>query len=396
MPDVAAPDDSRAMGQAILTVDLGALVDNWRRLAARAQGAECAAVVKADAYGLGVAPAARALLDAGCKSFFVAHLSEGEILRRVVDAFVAEGGAPARIFILNGLAPSASRHYAASRLIPVLGSLPEIAEWADFCTDEGVPHPAAIHIDTGMNRLGLALRDVKRAADLMGAFTPALAMSHFVSAEDMSAPRNRRQIEWFEQACGQLPAMPASLCNSSGMFLEDAPFLDLCRPGYALYGGNPTPGADNPMRRVVGLTAVVLQVRDVPAGETVGYNARWTAPSRRRLATIGLGYADGFLRSGSDGDIGVEVFAAGHYCPVVGRISMDLSIVDISETGLLRRGDRVEILGPNIGIDALAVESGTIGYEILTRLGQRFRREYVLSDEKPAEPATPETSSTVG
>jgi alanine racemase len=369
------------MGQSILTVDLGALAENWRRLSKLARGGECAAVVKANAYGLGIAPVAQALHDEGCRTFFVAHPGEGEILRRALR----DSASQARIFVLNGLAPASARFYVESQLIPVLGSLPEIAEWAEFCAGDGVPHPAGLHFDTGMNRLGLAARDLKLARALTNSFTPVLAMSHFVSAEDISAPSNRLQIERFEQACAQMPPMPASLCNSSGMFLEDAPFLDLCRPGYALYGGNPTPGSDNPMRRVVGLSTPVLQVRDVAAGETAGYNARWTAPSRRRLATINLGYADGFPRSGSEGPIGAEVFAGGHYCPIVGRISMDLSIIDVSETGPLRRGDQVEILGRNISIDGLAAECGTIGYEILTRLGARFRREYVRSADPTPE-----------
>ncbi len=369
MQDLSAPDENRALGQAILTIDLGALADNWRQLAERAVDAECAAVVKANGYGLGVEPVARALSAAGCETFFVAHLSEGEILRKLAPEV--------RIFVLNGLAPGASKIYARAGLIPVLGSLPELAQWSDFCRRDGAPHPAAIHIDTGMNRLGLSAADLPRARALMAGFTPVLAMSHFVSAEDTSAPRNRRQIERFHEACNQLPPLPASLCNSSGMFLEEAPFLDLTRPGYALYGGNPTPGSDNPMRRVVGITAVVLQVRDIPGGETAGYNGRWTAPSRRKLATINIGYADGFLRSGSEGEIGVDVFAGGTFCPVVGRISMDLSIIDISEAASLSRGDRVEILGPNIGVDDLAAQAGTIGYEILTNLGRRYHREYV-------------------
>ena len=389
-------DEARTTGQSILTIDLGALAENWRRLADRARGAECAAVVKADAYGLGIAPVARALLEEGCKTFFVAHLREGEILRQVVREAGQEAVSQPRIFILNGLAPSAAPFYVASQLIPVLGSLPEITEWAEFCAADGAPHPAAIHIDTGMNRLGLPERDLPRARVLMDSFTPVLAMSHFISAEDLSAPRNRMQIERFERACAQLPPMPASLCNSSGMFLEEAPFLDLCRPGYALYGGNPTPGSDNPMRRVVGLSAPVLQVRDVAAGETAGYNARWTAPSRRRLATINLGYADGFLRSGAEGPIGVEVYAGGHYCPIVGRVSMDLSIVDISEIGPLRRGDPVEVLGPNISVDGLATEMGTIGYEILTRLGARFHRAYVRSEDASLEQAVAEESPSEG
>jgi alanine racemase len=376
MPDLSAADQSGAKGRAILEIDLDALAENFRTLSARAQGAECAAVVKADAYGLGIAPVARRLLAEGCETFFVAHLSEGEALRKLA--------ADARIFILNGLAPGASRLYLESDLFPVLGSLPEITEWADFCKLDGARHAAALHIDTGMNRLGFDRRDMPRLHALLLAFTPALAMSHFVSAEDSSAPRNRRQIERFEEACGQLPPMPASLCNSSGLFLEEAPYLDLVRPGYALYGGNPTPGSDNPMRRVVGLSAVILQVREIAGGETAGYNAIWTAPSRRKLATINIGYADGFLRSGSGGDLGVEVYAGGRHCPVVGRISMDLSIIDISEAAPLQRGDHVEILGPHIGIDDLASQASTIGYEILTDLGRRYCRVYAGGVKKPA------------
>jgi alanine racemase len=373
MLDISAPDEDRAMGQAVLSIDLGALADNWRALAKRAKGSardsECAGVVKADAYGLGLEPVAKTLLAAGCRTFFVAHMSEGEALRAIAPE--------ARIFVLNGLAPSASKIYTQAKLIPVLGSLPEMVEWADFCRRSGVRHPAALHIDTGMNRLGLAAHDLTRAKNLAAEFTPVLAMSHFVSAEDTSAPRNHNQILRFEQACRQLPPMPASMCNSSGMFLQDAPILDLVRPGYALYGGNPTPGCDNPMRSVVGLEAVILQVRDIPGGETAGYNARWTAPSRRKLATINLGYADGFLRSGSCGTVGVEIFAGGRFCPVVGRISMDLSIIDITDADPLKRGDRIEILGETISVDELATQAGTIGYEILTDLGRRFKRIYI-------------------
>ncbi len=377
MADDPVSANARATGQVILRIDLDALAENWRRLAARAKGgakggakrAECAAVVKADAYGLGLAPVARALLEEGCASFFVAHLSEGQKLRAIAP--------DARIFILNGLPPDSCALFAASRLIPVLGSLPELAEWAGFCRDQGARLPAAIHVDTGMNRLGLPAADLSSARALIEDFEPVLAMSHFISAEDRSSPHNRMQIERFEQARAELPPMPASLCNSSGMFLDEPPFLDLCRPGYALYGGNPTPGAENPMRGVVELYAEVLQVREIAAGETAGYNARWTAPSRRRLATLNLGYADGFMRSGAEASPGVRAYAAGQFCPVVGRISMDLSILDISDAGPLQRGDRVEILGPHVSIDELAKRSGAIGYEILTRLGPRFRREYV-------------------
>ncbi|MCW2316911.1 alanine racemase [Rhodoblastus acidophilus] len=373
MPELALPAEDRADGRdksrAVLTVDLSALAQNWRVLKRRAGDAACAAVVKADAYGLGLAPVAKKLLATGCGHFFVAHLSEAESLRAITPN--------ARIFALNGLPPGSAALFARKDLYPVLGSLPEIEEWAAFCRAEGHKFGAALHIDTGMNRLGLAKADFPAALNLLDAFAPKLIMSHFVSAEDASAPRNRAQIERFEQACALFPAMPASLSNSSGMYLAEAPFFDLTRPGYALYGGNPTPGSDNPMRRVVSLEAFILQVRDIRAGEAAGYNARWTAPSRRRLATIGLGYADGFLRSASCGEIGAEVFAGGAFCPVVGRISMDLSIIDITEAAPLQRGDRVEILGDAICIDDLGRWSGTIGYEILTDLGRRHKRVYV-------------------
>jgi alanine racemase len=225
MPDEPVAADARAMGQAILRIDLDALAENWRRLAARARrgdkSAECAAVVKADAYGIGLEPVARALLQEGCASFFVAQLSEGQALRAIAP--------DARIFILNGLSPDSSPLFAASRLIPVLGSLPEIAQWAGFCRAQGARHPAAIHIDTGMNRLGLPAADLFSARALMADFEPVLAMSHFISAEDRSSLRAKMQIARFAQARGKLPPMPASLCNSSGMFLGEAPFLDLWR-----------------------------------------------------------------------------------------------------------------------------------------------------------------------
>jgi len=371
MPELAVPANQhgREKSQAILTIDLDALADNWRLLKGRARGAECAAVVKADAYGIGLAPAARKLLAAGCKTFFVAHLAEAEALRAIAPE--------ARIFALNGLPPGSAAVFANKGLFPVLGSLSELVEWAEFCRVTGQKHGAALHIDTGMNRLGLNKPDFSSASNLLDAFTPVLIMTHFVSAEDASAPRNRAQIERFSEACGFFPPMRASLCNSSGMFLEEAPVFDLTRPGYALYGGNPTPGSDNPMKRVVSLEAFVLQVRDIRSGETAGYNARWTAHGRRRLATIGLGYADGFPRSASCGPIGADVFVGGTFCPVVGRISMDLSIVDVTDAEPVRRGDRVEVLGENISVDDLGAWAGTIGYEVLTNLGRRYRRVYL-------------------
>lgn len=363
----------------LLTIDLDALVANWRALRDRAAPAECAAVVKADAYGIGLAPAVGALARTGCRTFFVAHLSEAVEARRA--------SAEATIYVLNGLLPWTCPAYAAHRLRPILGSAEEIAEWAGFCRDAGARLPAALHFDTGMNRLGLraeAAGETAASPDL-AAFEPALVMSHFVSAEEPDNPLNARQIAAFAAVRQAFPAVPASLANSSGIFLADRPHHDLVRPGYALYGGNPTPGQANPMRPVVRLEARIVQLRIAEDGETVGYNAQWTARGRRRIATLSLGYADGYPRAASatdaKRDAGApfgEAVVAGRRCPFAGRVSMDLIALDITElpAGAVRRGDLVTLLGDGLDLDEVGRRAGTIGYEILTSLGRRYARRY--------------------
>ncbi len=233
-----------------------------------------------------------------------------------------------------------------------------------------------------MNRLGFPVEDARllSQAELQAAGV-TLVMSHLVSAEDPDDPVNARQIAAFDHARERaLKGYPASLANSSGIFLPGRPVHDLVRPGFALYGGNPTPGRPNPMRPVAALGARVLQLRSVPAGATAGYNARWTAAKPSRLATLALGYADGVPIGGSGmGGRGAEVFAGGVPCPLVGRISMDLSIADVTHlpADALRAGDTVEWLGPHMDVDALAARCGTIGYEILVNLGRRHRRHYI-------------------
>ena len=237
--------------------------------------AECAAVVKANAYGTGIEIAAPALFEAGCRTFFVAHVGEGARARKAL-------GATPRIFVLNGFeAGAAVADYAQSDLAPVIGSAEEYSRWE-------IGKPYALHVDTGMNRLGLSLAELETRSA-----SPALVMSHFVSAEVPDDPINARQIAAFERARALFPGAPASLANSSGIFLPQRPHYDLVRPGYALYGGNPTPGRENPMRPVVTLEIAVQQTRWIEAGETCGYNARWTAKRRTRLATLLVGYADG-------------------------------------------------------------------------------------------------------
>lgn len=323
-----------ATAGAILTVDLGALVANWRALGARA-GTEAGAVVKANAYGIGIEPAVTALARAGCRSFFVAHLSEGIRARSVAP--------DAAVYILNGLLPDTSGVYAEHGLSPVLGSHEELLEWASFRQTGAQVRPAALHVDTAMNRLGLwpgeGLNLARERSGVIAAAGIGLVMSHFASSEDEADPANARQIAAFAEIAAAFPGTPASLKNSSGHFLKDCPSYQLTRPGYALYGGNPTPGQANPMQPVIGLEARIIQLREVEAGTQAGYNGRWTAKSRRKLATICLGYADGYPRNASwtDTVTGGSALVGGVICPFVGSVSMDLIIVDVTEAPPTRR-----------------------------------------------------------
>jgi len=368
----------QGMAGGLLHIDLSALASNWRRLRDNAGGAEAAAVVKADAYGTGIDQAVPALARAGCRTFFVAHLSE---------AIRVRSAAPdATIYVLNGLFPGTSSAYVEHDVRPVLGSFEEIDEWAAFCRSQGRKHAAAIHVDTGMNRLGLTVAQgmtLKERGELKD-FDTALLMSHFVSAEESGNPLNLRQVEAFGAVRETLPGVRASLANSSGIFLKEKPHFDLVRPGYALYGGNPLPDQDNPMSPVVGLEARIVQLRWVEEDDTVGYNARWLSLGRRRIATLSVGYADGYPRSasarGKSGEalLAGQVLVAGRPCPFAGNVSMDLitvDVTDIPENGI-RRGDTVTMIGGSLTIDEVGRRAGTIGYEILTNLGRRYARAY--------------------
>ena len=348
-----------------LTIDLGAIRANWRRLAAAGPEAECAAVLKADAYGCGLARVGPALWQAGCRTFFVAHLSEGIAARACLPQ--------AAVYVLNGLPPGAAEGFAAHGLRPVLGSLEELSEWAALSAGR---LPAALHVDTGMNRLGLPVPEgLALAGDPRIARAGIdLVMSHFVSAGQPDDPVNARQIADFARVRAAHPGIRASLSNSSGVFLEGA-CHDLLRPGYALFGGNPTPWAgENPMRPAVRLEAAVAQVRHVAAGARVGYDGRWTAPAPRRLATLSLGYADGFPRAISGRG---SALVDGVSCPILGLVSMDLIVLDVTEAPEARRGTRAVLIGDALDLDAVGRAAGTIGYEILTRLGSRYVRIYV-------------------
>jgi alanine racemase len=373
MPCQPEPPSHEAGG--VLTIDLAAIAANWRALADRAAPAECGAVVKADGYGLGLEPVARALRSAGCRTFFVAQLSEARRLR-------AEDAA-STIYVLSGLLPGTARAYAACDLKPVLGSVAELNEWSAFRAGSNWAGGAALHVDTGMQRLGLSLHDANAVAET-GAWRRAgidLLMSHLAVADDPAHPLNARQLGLFRDLRAVFPHLPGSLANSSGVFLGSDAHHDLVRPGVALYGANPTPGHLNPMRPVVRLEARVVQVRSIARGETVGYGATWTAQRPTRIAVVSLGYGDGFLRAAGATDRrrdGAEATVAGRRCLVAGRVSMDLLAIDVTDCDqdLPRRGDLVALLDDDIGIDQLADRAGTIAYEVLTRLGTRFARVY--------------------
>ena len=363
-----------ATATGVLTVDLDAIVANWRKLEKTAVPAECAAVVKADAYGCGVEPVARALAGAGCKTFFVATLDEARAARAAVPS--------AAIYVLDGFFQNCGDAFAKIDAKPVIGDLYELAEWDVFCRRSGWAGGAAIHIDTGMNRLGLTVAEAQGIIPRItaGDHGITLVLSHLACAESLNHPLNARQLAAFREIASLFSGVPASLSNSSGVFLGAQFQFDLVRPGAALYGINPTPEADNPMQPVVDLKARIVQIRHVEKGESVGYGGTWTARRPTRLAIVSAGYADGYFRAGSsnDGTRGAEVMVAGKRCPIAGRISMDLIAVDVTdlEKNAARRGHMVTLLGEGITVDELAHHFGTIGYEVLTSLGPRYARIY--------------------
>lgn len=357
---------------ALLTVDAAALVENWKLLNARAKPADCAAVVKANGYGLGIEVVVPALAKAGCHTFFVAHLEEAMRTRKAAPM--------ANIYVLNGLINGSESIYKAYRLRPVLGTVSEIGRWR-----KAGAGACALHVDTGMNRLGLPLSEAKALASMeeTASLGVELLLSHLVSSELPEDAMNEQQMtrfarvaDWFGERVKK-----RSLANSSAHFLPGIPRYEMTRAGYALYGGNPTPGKPNPMQAVVKLEAVVLQVRALAIGEHVGYNAGWTAERASSIATISLGYADGWLRtmSATNTQPGGFAMVNAQRCPLVGRISMDLVTLDVTDcpAGSVKPGQRVTLIGDGISLDDVAAMAGTNGYEILTSLGGRYQRRVI-------------------
>lgn len=357
---------------ALLTVDLGAVCDNWRLLRDQPGVVACAAVVKADAYGLGAQRVAPALAAAGCRHFFVAHLDEAIRLRACLQADAA-------VYVLHGAPLGAEREFVAHRLIPVLNSLAQVDAWGALARASGRLLPAVLQVDTGMSRLGLSNNEVQRLAcspQWLDGIDLRYIMSHLAIAEEADNPLNRQQLERFCAIRADLPKSGACFANSSGIFLGSDFHFDLVRPGAALYGVAPVVGAPNPMRPVVRLQGRIVQTRLIESGCGVGYGPSWRAARPTRIATVAAGYADGLPRSLSN-----RAVARVNGQPVmqVGNVSMDTLTFDVTDLpeSTVQPGAFVDLIDAENGVDAVAARAGTIGYEILTSLGRRYARHYI-------------------
>ena len=354
-----------------LTVRLDALAANYHRFVQLCGRAAVAPAVKADAYGLGAARTVDTLARAGCDTFFVARLEEGIALRPLIPQ--------ARIFVLDGAQEGTSPALISNRLFPVLNSLGEIERWSSSARAHGGPLDCAIHLDSGMNRLGLTAAEQKGlcadVSERLRGLNVVLWMSHLACADDPASPMNRQQLERFRAILARLPPAPASLAASAGVLLGKEYQFDLVRPGIGIYGGNPCPNRPNPFAVVAALMGRILQLRRVDSGETVGYGATFRVTRPSLLATVGLGYADGLMRA-----IGNKGFCAiaGARMPIVGRVSMDLVTLDVTDAprDALETGQHVEFIGDTISLEEFAALAGTANYEILTALGHRVPRHY--------------------
>ncbi|WFU10011.1 alanine racemase [Rhizobium sp. CB3090] len=387
MTDFSLPfedDDAFASAGLRLTVDLGALVENWLDMARRSGRARTGAAVKADAYGLGIEDVGEALYVAGARDFFVATAEEGVTLRLYAP--------DARIFVLCGIWPGTERLFFENDLVPVIASEEQLTFWMSVLADYG-DYPCALQVDTGFNRLGLQAEDAIALANDVSrpaSFAPVLVMSHLACGDEPANAMNRQQLEVFRNVSAAFEGIEASFANSAGIFLGSEYHFDLTRPGIAIYGGQAVNGRVNPMRPVATAEARIIQTRMVKAGETVSYGGALQLTRDSRLAIVSAGYADGYMRSQSSGGVplrqtgiaGGQGFIAGHKVPVAGRITMDLTIFDVTDVPekLVRAGDYIELFGKNILVDDAARAAGTIGYEMLTGLGLRHERRYIFEE----------------
>ncbi len=364
-------------GAARLTIDLTALRSNWCYLNGKVgNDVACAVVLKANGYGTGAGEVGKALYAAGARVFFVALPEEGIALRKVLPH--------AEIFVLNGLFREREKLYYDFELKPVLSSIEEIEEWSLFAQSLDEDLPAALHFDTGMHRLGMALNDaveLGQSPHFLKGIRVELVMSHLACADTPKHELNQKQLNRFQRVCELFPNARRSLSNSAGIFLGSDYHFDLVRPGIALYGGNPVPEQTNPMLPVAHVQAEIISLRQVPHGASVGYGASRVTPRKSRIATINAGYADGLHRlvgSSDDQPNGGRVYIGGHFAPIFGRVSMDMLAVDVTDIPEehLSRGAPVEIMGAHVNVDELANFAQTIPYELLCSLGARYTRHY--------------------
>ncbi|MBX5204637.1 alanine racemase [Rhizobium sp. NZLR1] len=354
-----------------LTIDLAALGRNYRKLVSVLAPVRSGAVVKADAYGLGAERVAQTLYDHGCRHFFVAQFVEAVRLRPALAR-------DAQIFVLNGLQPGNEIACAEMGIVPVLNSLAQWRQWATAARMLKRCLPAVLQFDTGMSRLGFPEEERTELAVALGEASSVeilFIMSHLASADDVGSEQNGEQFAEMSRIADEFPGYDISFANSGGVFLGRACHGVLARPGIALYGGAPNSSVENPMEPVVNLDVAVVQTRTVPSGAKVGYGGAHVTRGEMRLATIAAGYADGLPRSLSDRG---AVYFNGIRLPIVGRVSMDSTTVDISALpeGALSLGSLVEVLGPSQTLEDIAGDAGTVSYEILTGLGDRYHRQY--------------------
>ena len=361
-----------------LTIDLGRLQTNYQIIQEQLNGVEAAAVVKANGYGLGCAEVSTALAEQGCRHFFVAQLAEAQQLREVLSSV--------EIYVFDGAMSGTTDDLIEHRLIPVLNSLEQIERWAKAAKLYQKELPAAIHLDTGMNRTGLGADETAVLINecwRLDALNVVHVMSHLGSADVANSTQPAEQLSRFAEHRQHLSMGSASLANSAGIFLGPAYHFDLARPGVALYGGNPYPDKENPMHQVVTVTAPILQVRNVNPGDCVGYAATHEIDRPGKVATIPVGYADGFFRSASNSGI---AYVGSLQVPIVGRVSMDLITLDVTNVAdsELHSGALVELIGDQAPINEVAQRAGTIAHELLAALGARYTRTYIDHRKDPA------------
>mgnify|MGYP000385005982 CR=1 FL=1 len=350
-----------------LIIDLKKLQQNYKIIQKRTPKSEVWAVVKANAYGLGVNQVANALIKSGCNTFFVATLDEGLELRNITKK--------STIYVFHGVRGGQEKLFYNNKIVPILNDIGDIGVWKKFATTCNKKLPAAIHIDTGMNRLGFGLDDAMETQS----FKLEFMMSHLACADDKDHPKNKEQLINFNRARKLFPGIKYSFANSAGIFSDKCYHFDIVRPGCSLYGVNPTKSQKNPVNNVIKLNSKIIQIRKLTKQETIGYGATAKLKSGSKIAVIPVGYADGYLRALSNHS----------YCyidniktPVIGRISMDLITIDVTSLpdNKLYIGKEVELIGEKITVDDLANNAKTIGYEILTRLGSRFKRVYLNNE----------------